>query len=99
MSLERHCRCKSLSNMQFVMPQMAGDNLMRVVPAFGAALAGGAADGPRGTTRASAYMDILGWVMVRYQSKAECFPKQNASACIDRTSNLVPGRQGITAED
>ncbi len=45
--------------------QMAGDNLMRVVPAFGAALAGGAADGPRGTTRASAYMDILGLVMVR----------------------------------
>ena len=45
--------------------QLAGDNLLRVVPAFAAELAGGAAQRPRGSKNASAYMDFLGFFMVR----------------------------------
>ena len=58
-----------------MVPQASGDNLLRVVPAFGAQLAAGAAERPRQSPRASAYMDILGFVMVRTRtanSRASC---------------------------
>jgi hypothetical protein len=45
--------------------QLAGDNLLRVVPAFAAELAAGAAERPRGSRKASAYLDFLGYFMVR----------------------------------
>lgn len=74
--------------------QMAGDNMLRVVPAFAAELAAGAADRPHGSTKASAYMDFLGFAMVRCCGRSSCLLESQSccttSAYMDNKSILAP---------
>ena len=73
--------------------QLAGDNLLRVVPAFAAELAAGAAGRPRGSRKASAYLDFLGYFMVRLAAG------RSGPDCTECAAGTVMSRRWATDRD